>query len=234
MTPTCTIIPPFVRPTNPRRPCLRVANTTCRNADPLANPPRANVSNGINPVAPTATLMPNAPMPNHAGQNNRVLSNSVDALRHGNTGAIAISVSKAMPIGATSLSKNGSPTTMLRDCKASMTSGNTVPSKTTNANRANNTLLIKNAPSRDTTESILPGACNLSPRQPIKPTETITMMAKKASNHGPMALSLNACTLLSTPLRVRNVPRIVKLNVETSNERFHTRNMPRRSCTNTE
>ena len=158
MTPTCTIIPPFVRPTNPRRPCLRVANTTWRKADPLANPPSANVSSGINPVAPTATLIPNAPTPHHAGQNNLVLNNSVDALRHGNTGAIAMRVSRAMPIGAVNWSKNGAPTTMLRDCSASMTSGKTVPSKTTNANTANNTLLIKNAPSRDTTESMLPGA----------------------------------------------------------------------------
>lgn len=49
-----------------------------------------------------------------------------------------------------------------------------------------------------------------------------------------MSLSLKACTLFNTPDRVRNVPRMVRLNVESNNERFHTRNIPRRSCTSTE
>lgn len=49
-----------------------------------------------------------------------------------------------------------------------------------------------------------------------------------------MVLSLSACTLLTTPLRVRNVPRMVSEKVATSKLRFHTRNMPRRSCTITE
>ena len=49
-----------------------------------------------------------------------------------------------------------------------------------------------------------------------------------------MPLWLNACTLFTTPERVRKVPRMVRLNVARSNDRFHTRNMPRRSCTSTE
>ncbi len=46
--------------------------------------------------------------------------------------------------------------------------------------------------------------------------------------------SLKACTLSSTPERVRNVPRMVRENVAHSSDRFHTRNMPRRSWTMTE
>ena len=49
-----------------------------------------------------------------------------------------------------------------------------------------------------------------------------------------MSLSLNACTDSSTPDRVRKVPRIVRLNVAHSSDRFHTRSIPRRSCTITE
>lgn len=49
-----------------------------------------------------------------------------------------------------------------------------------------------------------------------------------------MVPSLSAWTLLTTPLRVRNVPRMVSEKVATSRLRFHTRNMPRRSCTITE
>ncbi len=54
------------------------------------------------------------------------------------------------------------------------------------------------------------------------------------SSHAPMSLSLKACTDSSTPERVRNVPRIVRLNVAQSSDRFHTRSIPRRSCTITE
>ena len=49
-----------------------------------------------------------------------------------------------------------------------------------------------------------------------------------------MSLSLNECTLSSTPERVRNVPRIVSENVAHSSDRFQTRSIPRRSCTSTE
>ena len=173
-------------------------------------------------------------MPDHIGQNNLVCKVSADALRHGNTGAIDINVSNAIPIGTVSRSKNGSPTAIWRSCKASMINGNTVPSKTTNAKTAKITLFAKNAASRDNGESMMPGLRSLSPRQPIRKTETTNTTAKNERNHAPIPLSLNACTLFNTPERVKKVPRIVKLKVATSNEIFHTRNIPRRSCTNTE
>ena len=49
-----------------------------------------------------------------------------------------------------------------------------------------------------------------------------------------MGPSENACTLSRTPLRVRNVPRMVRQNVAASSDRFQTRSIPRRSCTSTE
>ena len=73
-----------------------------------------------------------------------------------------------------------------------------------------------------------------SPRQPIRPSETTTITPNAPNRYGPIVLSLNACTLSTTPLRVRNVPRIVSENVATSRLRFQTRSMPRRSCTITE
>ena len=54
------------------------------------------------------------------------------------------------------------------------------------------------------------------------------------SSHGPIDDVLNACTELSTPERVRNVPRIVRQNVAITSDRFQTRSIPRRSCTITE
>ncbi len=117
---------------------------------------------------------------------------------------------------------------------ASSTRGNTVPRSTTKANAANSTLFARNAPSREIGESIDPGERNRSARQPIRPTEPSTTMAKNVRIAGPIWLSVNACTESRTPERVRNVPRIVSENVAQSSERFQTRNMPRRSCTITE
>jgi hypothetical protein len=130
--------------------------------------------------------------------------------------------------------KYGTPTEICWPFTASTISGNTVPSSTTNANAANATLLARNAASRDSGESIRPGARSRSPRQPIRPTVTATTIAKKPRIIGPMPDSVNACTESSTPDRVRNVPRIVSENVAHSSDRFHTRSIPRRSCTITE
>src|ERR1019366_10629330 len=41
---------------------------------------------------------------------------------------------------------------------------------------------------------------------------------------------VNACTDDTMPERVRNVPRIVSMNVPTTRLTFHSRSMPRRSC----
>ena len=139
-----------------------------------------------------------------------------------------------MPIGIDNRSKNGGPTAICRSCSASTINGNTVPSNTMNANRVKITLFARNAPSRDSGESIAPGDRSRSPRHAINPKETATITPKNPSRYGPIVPLLKACTLCSTPLRVMNVPRIVSENVATSKLMFHTRNMPRRSCTSTE
>ena len=43
-----------------------------------------------------------------------------------------------------------------------------------------------------------------------------------------------ACTELTTPLRVRKVPRMHSKNVEKTSQTFHTRSIPRFSCIITE
>ena len=54
------------------------------------------------------------------------------------------------------------------------------------------------------------------------------------SNHGPIGDCVKLCTDVTTPERVRNVPRIVRQNVASTSDRFQTRSMPRRSWTITE
>src|SRR5437762_12013429 len=56
----------------------------------------------------------------------------------------------------------------------------------------------------------------------------------KATNHGPMFDCANACTELTTPLRVRNVPRIHNRKVRNTSHTFHTFIIPRFSCIITE
>ncbi len=131
-------------------------------------------------------------------------------------------------------SKYGAPIEICVPCNASTSSGYTVPVSTTSANAANSRLLSRNADSRDTTESMRPGVRNRSPRQASSTSELATMMPRNVSSHGPMSLSLKACTELMTPERVRNVPRIVRLNVARMSDRFQTRSIARRSCTITE
>ena len=79
-----------------------------------------------------------------------------------------------------------------------------------------------------------PGERSLSPRHAMSPTLTNAHTPRNVSSHGPMLDCENACTELMTPERVRNVPRIVRQNVASTSDRFHTRSIPRRSCTITE
>ena len=174
-------MPPLARPISPRHPCRRVASTSWRSAEPAANPPSPKASSGAMPSAPSSTGTTRQATPRQAGQNRRVRSNSVDALRHGRTGAMAINVRSASPSGVVMRSKKGRPTESRRSCSASTTSGNTVPSSTTKANTANSTLLARKAASRESGESIVPGERSRSPRQPMSTMDVPAESAKNAS-----------------------------------------------------
>src|SRR6266704_217985 len=55
-----------------------------------------------------------------------------------------------------------------------------------------------------------------------------------STSHVPIEDCANACTELTTPLRVRNVPKIESMNVAKINHIFQTFSMPRFSCIMTE
>ena len=59
-------------------------------------------------------------------------------------------------------------------------------------------------------------------------------MARNQTNQMPMEDCANACTELTTPLRVSNVPRIASRNVVKMSHTFHFFIMPRFSCIMTE
>jgi hypothetical protein len=131
-------------------------------------------------------------MPHQAGQNSRSRSNSDDALRHGSTGATAMRVRRARPIGIVIVSKYGRPIVSRLLFTASTTRGKTVPSSTMKANNVNNKLFNMNAPSRETGASMEPGDRSLSPRHVISASVTAMISPKNESSHGPMAESLKA------------------------------------------
>jgi hypothetical protein len=137
-------------------------------------------------------------------------------------------------MGTVIRSKYGSPTESFLSWSASTRSGKTVPSSTTKAKPAKRRLLARKAPSRETGESIRPGVRRRSPRQAIRPMPVAAARPRNDRNQAPMSDSEKACTELSTPERVRNVPRIVRQNVATMSDRFQTRSIPRRSWTTTE
>src|SRR5579864_8576733 len=60
------------------------------------------------------------------------------------------------------------------------------------------------------------------------------MTRRKPTNQLPILDCANACTELTTPLRVRNVPRMHRMNVENTSQTFQTFIMPRFSCIITE
>ncbi|MCZ7524980.1 MAG: hypothetical protein M5U14_00460 [Acidimicrobiia bacterium] len=174
------------------------------------------------------------PTPIQAGASSRRLSTSPLAARHGSAGATAMRNRMTRPSGTVIRSKYGSPTLSWRSWSTSATIGKTVPSSTTKANPAKARLLARNAASRDTGESMRPGARSRSPRQATRATPVAVTTPRKVSSHGPMADSEKACTELTTPERVRKVPRIVRQKVAITSDRFQTRSMPRRSWTITE
>src|SRR5205807_2197716 len=59
-------------------------------------------------------------------------------------------------------------------------------------------------------------------------------MLRNTTNHVPIEDCANACTELTTPLRVRNVPKIDSRNVEKMSQTFQVFSMPRFSCIMTE
>ena len=109
-----------------------------------------------------------------------------------------------------------------------------MPRRTTKAKSTNRRLLARKAPSRLIGESIPPGERSRSPRQAIRPTPTASTRPKNPSRSGPIDEVEKACTDWMTPERVRKVPRMVRLNVAITSDRFHTRSRPRRCWTMTE
>jgi hypothetical protein len=130
--------------------------------------------------------------------------------------------------------KKGAPTLTLVPRRASDRSGKMVPKKTVKLAATRNTLLRRNADSRETIESSSPWPLSPSTRAASRVKDPSSTRARKARKNMPMDPWVNACTEPMMPERVRKVPNSVSPKVRMMRVRFQSLSMRRRSWIITE
>src|SRR5215813_3668849 len=159
---------------------------------------------------------------------------SSEVCRHASNGPTPVSKTRNKPIGTLTRLKNGGPTVTLLPVTHSDKTGNSVPHNTAKHDTRSTRLLNRKLDSRETSES---SRCSLRRVSRFR-TNTYTHVAKQiAMNHTnqvPIPDCAKACTELTTPERVKNVPKMASRNVVKMSHMFHIFNMPRFSCIITE
>src|SRR5262252_3479644 len=159
---------------------------------------------------------------------------SSEVCRHASNGPIPVRNTRNNPIGMLTRLKKGGPTVTLLPVTHSDNTGNSVPQSTAKHETSSTRLLHRKLDSRDTSES---SRCSLRSVSRLR-RNTYTHVAKQIemnhTNHVPMPDCANAWTKITTPARVRNVPKIASRNVVKMSHMFHIFIMPRFSCIITE
>src|SRR5262249_15612135 len=137
-------------------------------------------------------------------------------------------------IGIFTRLKKGGPTVTFVPCTFSERIGNSVPHRTAKHATSNRTLLNRKLDSRDTSDSSLFSLFKCERFLMKKSRQTRKLKIRKYQNQKPMEDCAKAWTELTTPLRVRNVPRMDSRKVKKMSHTFHTFIMPRFSCIITE
>ena len=117
---------------------------------------------------------------------------------------------------------------------ASDRSGNTTPQNTVKAMATSSRLLYRNAASRETRDSSRERARSNGSRATMSTAEKTTTTTMKPTNHAPIGDCEKLWIELTTPLRVRKVPKIESAKVIATRTTFQMRSMPFFSCTMTE
>ena len=159
---------------------------------------------------------------------------SSEVLRHASNGPMPVSSSRNIAIGTLTRLKNGGPTVTFVPVTHSDSTGNNVPHKTAKHETSSTRLLNRKLDSRDTSDSSRCSLLSVSRLRTKKYTHVANESARNHRNQMPMPDCANACTELTTPLRVRNVPKIASRNVVKMSHMFHIFIMPRFSCIITE
>src|SRR6516164_6534996 len=159
---------------------------------------------------------------------------SSDVRRHASNGPTPVRNTRNNPIGTFTLLKNGGPTVTLLPVTHSESTGNSVPHNTAKHDTSSTRLLNRKLDSRDTSESRRCSLRRVSRLRTKKYTHVANEIARNHTNHVPMPDCAKACTELTTPERVKNVPKIASRNVVKISHMFHIFIMPRFSCIITE
>src|SRR5581483_11633331 len=159
---------------------------------------------------------------------------SNDVFLHASSGPTAVSSRRNNAIGIFTRLKNGGPTVILCPCTHSLRIGNSVPHITVKHATSRIRLLNRKLDSRETSDSSLCSLFRCDRFFTKKNTHVANAKARNATNQSPIDDCANACTELTTPLRVRNVPKIDNRKVAKINHMFHVFSMPRFSCIITE
>src|SRR3970040_2369880 len=101
-------------------------------------------------------------------------------------------------------------------------SGKSVPQSTAKQEASRMRLLNRKLDSREASESSWFSLLRKSSRRSSTNPQTNSTRLKKTAKYGPMADCAKACTELSTPERVRNVPKIHSKKVAKMRPMFQT------------
>ncbi len=145
-----------------------------------------------------------------------------------------VSNTRNIPIGTFTRLKNGGPTVTFDPVTHSDSTGNSVPHSTAKHATSSTTLLNRKLDSRETSDSSRCSLFRVSRLRTKKYTQVAKISDRNHTNQMPMPDCAKACTELTTPLRVRNVPKIASRNVVKISHMFHIFIMPRFSCIITE
>ena len=116
----------------------------------------------------------------------------------------------------------------------SLSTGKITPHRIANANASSSRLLNRKVASRETSDSSRCSLRSIGSRHTSIAVENASTTARNPSSAGPTGDWTNEWIELTTPLRVRNVPRIESENVPLTSTTFHTLSIPFFSCTITE
>ena len=155
-------------------------------------------------------------------------------MRHASSGPTPVRNTRNNPIGTFTRLKNGGPTVTFDPVTHSDSTGNSVPHSTAKHATSSTRLLNRKLDSRETSDSSRCSLFSVSRLRTKKNTQVANVIARNHTNQMPMPDCANACTELTTPLRVRNVPKIASRNVVKISHMFHIFIMPRFSCIITE
>src|ERR1039458_5322677 len=159
---------------------------------------------------------------------------SSEVWRHASSGPMPVRNSRNSPMGTFTRLKNGGPTVTFEPVTHSDSTGNSVPHRTAKHATSSTRLLNRKLDSRETSDSRRCSLFSVSRLRTKKKTQVANDNARNHTNQMPMPDCANACTELTTPLRVRNVPKIASRKVVKMSHMFHIFIMPRFSCIITE